>query len=84
MRDDKQVLKDAALDPSTVIHFITFVRQLILCLHQRCDRKLKLPTSASDGDFPTIPRVTFDVKNPERMESHGDSASKGHSTHKKR
>lgn len=29
MCDDKQVSKDAALDPLTVIHFITFVRQLI-------------------------------------------------------
>lgn len=28
-RDDKQEWKDAALDPPTVISFITFVRQLI-------------------------------------------------------
>lgn len=58
MCDDKPVPKDAALDPLTFNHFITFVRQLILSLFTWINCLTENWSSYFRWRFYTIPGVT--------------------------
>lgn len=64
---------DAARDPPTLIHF-NHIRETAnptsVYTNQLHDRKLKFPTSASEGDLLQFPGwlLMSDVKTPERVE----------------